>query len=1178
MTANNYPEVNPNPDFAAMEEKILVFWEKEQVFQRSVDNRPATKNGASNEFIFYDGPPFANGLPHYGHLLTGYVKDLFARYETMRGKRVERRFGWDCHGLPAEMGAEKELGISGRQAIINYGIAKFNEHCRTSVMKYAHEWEAYVTRQARWVDFKHDYKTMNITFMESVLWAFKQLYDKGLVYEAYRVMPYSWAAETPLSNFETKLDNSYREREDKAVTVAFELEKIPSVIKDFFPKLEKAYILAWTTTPWTLPSNLALAVNTEIAYNIIFKDNNCYILSANARNKAFVQKSKNDKDWNNYEFEYENAPNQKALGIVFSGSQLLGLSYQPLFPYFDDEIRKRQEAFRILDGSAFVTDTDGTGIVHMAPGFGEVDQKCCEDNGISVVVPVDGQGKYTDAICDIPWSDDGQNQIQRPDNILSLKGLNVIAETLAYDDGDKAVHISERDVKGDGKQFTGYGLANMRITRWLKANGKLFKDEKILHNYPHCWRTDQPLIYRAMPSWYVEVTRFRARAAELNRNINWIPDHVKDGQMGHMLATAPDWSISRNRFWGTPIPIWRSKSGKIKAFGSIAELEAASGQTITDLHRPYIDDIIIHENGEEFRRVEDVFDCWFESGSMPFAQVHYPFENKDWFEHHFPADFITEYVGQTRGWFNTLIMLATGIFDKEPFKNCICHGVVLDAETGLKYSKRLKNYKDPLEVINQFGADALRWLMIASPVMRGQDLMVDPQGKFIRDVVRLAIKPIWNAYNFFCLYANADGIKASFNTHSHDVMDRYILAKCKQSVETIQTALDRYDTPSATDAVSQFFEALNNWYIRRNKERFWKGEKDADKQAAYDTLYTVLTTMCKAAAPLLPLTCEEIYKTLTGEFSVHLADFPDVSAFPSDAELTRQMDFVRDVCNAALAIRNKNNIRVRLPLQSLTIVGKESFFLHKAQYEAIIRDEVNVKEIAYEPMRFEIARFKLKLDFKKLGLRLPDKVKSIIGAAKKPDKASWKMEHHYYYPVEDAPPNGEVLAPGTEITLPGWQYLAEKNELQIAPQGWVVQADEFPTPIGDLILLEDGEYEIKLDIREDLSASAQALACNDALVMLDIAMTPELEAEGTARDLVRMIQQARKDANLNVSDRIRLHIDAPAPIAAVLATHGDYIRDQTLTAEWLSDRQETPVYSIENALDEHKVVISISVL
>ncbi len=1158
----HYPDVNPNPDFPVMEREILAYWKQDGTFKKSVDTR------GSDEFVFYDGPPFANGLPHYGHLLTGFVKDAFARYQTQKGKKVERRFGWDCHGLPAEMGSEKELGITGRAAIQNFGIDKFNTHCRENVMKYAHEWENYVTRQARWVDFKNDYKTMDINFMESVLWAFKQLYDKGLIFEAHRVMPYSWAAETPLSNFETKLDNSYREREDKACTVAFELNTPPHGA----PKADKYYVLAWTTTPWTLPSNLALAVNNETTYAYcFFGDNisNCYILSLNAKaryNGLFTYEELMLEEIGKTKF---GGGSVKYEGQVL-GANLIGLSYHPLFPYF----ASHKHSFKILDGSAFVTDGDGTGIVHMAPGFGEDDQKCCEANGIEVVVPVDGQGKFTDAIFDIefpsPLAGEGQGggyalQTEQDQDtphptfprkggrLFSLKGLNVIAEP-------------------GGSKF---GLANDRIIDYLKAAGKLIKQEQIKHNYPHCWRTDQPLIYRAMPSWYVEVTKFRDRAAELNQQINWIPEHIRDGQMGHMLKTAPDWSISRNRFWGTPIPIWRAKSGKMLAVGSIKELEELSGKKVTDLHRPYIDEIKITKDGEEYNRVEDVFDCWFESGSMPFAQVHYPFENKDWFEEHFPADFITEYVGQTRGWFNTLIMLSTALFDKIPFKNCICHGVVLDAETGFKYSKRLKNYKDPLESIETFGADALRWLMLASPVMRGQDLMVDPEGKFIRDVVRLAIKPLWNAYNFFTLYANADGISAQLSVVgcqltdngqpiTDNIMDSYIIAKCNEAVEQIDKSLGAYDSPGACEAVLQFFDALNNWYIRRNKERFWKSEHDADKQAAYDTLYTVLHIMCRAAASLLPLTCEEIYRGLTsslpspsgrgqgeGSFSskvssphpnplpegegvvasVHLAEFPKIvlaEEITNQSMIVSLMESVRDICNAGLAIRNKVNIRVRQPLKSLIAVGnKMNYICDNAEFKKIISDELNVKEIISDPKGlWEVSDLKISINSQSLGKRLPAKMKQILPASKK----------------------GE------------WEKTSETT-----------------IKICDEILILGRDYLMQLEPKPEYKDKAQALSSNDALVILDTTITPELEAEGIARDIVRMIQQARKDANLNVSDRIDLYLHSETKIMAAISAHQGYILEQTLANALLGSEPQAPVYKVQNDIDSNKINISFLV-
>ena len=1006
-----YPDVDPQAKYPEIEQRILRYWREEKIFERSVEQR----SGGENEYVFYDGPPFANGLPHYGHLLTGFVKDIVPRYQTMRGRRVERRFGWDCHGLPAEMETEKQLGISGRKAIEEYGIARFNEACQKSVLRFTGEWQSYVTRQARWVDFEEDYKTMDLSYMESVLWAFKQLWDKGLIYEGYRVMPYSWALETPLSNFETRMDNSFRARQDPAVTVGFDLESRGGEPEDL-------RLLAWTTTPWTLPSNLACAVGPEIEYAVVAHDGRHYVLAS----AAIARFGK----------ELEGHEVLRTL----PGSKLVGRSYQPLFPYFVGH----SNAFRVLAGD-FVATEDGTGVVHMAPGFGEDDQRVCEANDIALVVPVDEAGRYTAEISDYV----GQNVLE----------------------------------------------ANKPIIKRLKDEGRVLQHVTYEHNYPHCWRTDTPLIYRAVNSWYVRVTEFKERMLELNQNIRWIPDRVRDGQFGKWLENARDWSISRNRFWGTPLPVWRSDDAnypRTDVYGSLDEIERDFGVRPDDLHRPFIDELT-RPNPDDptgkstMRRVPEVLDCWFESGSMPYAQVHYPFENKEWFESHFPADFIVEYIAQTRGWFYTLMVLSTALFDREPFRNCICHGVVLD-ENGQKLSKRLRNYPDPEEVCDTIGADALRWFLVSSPILRGADLQIDRDGKSIGEVVRLVVNPIWNAYYFFTLYANTDGVRAQQRTDSDSLLDRYILGKTRAMVEGVQASMDGYDLMGACQELKRFLDALNNWYIRRSRARFWAAEQDA-----YDTLFTVMVTLSKAAAPLLPFVTEEVYRGLTGERSVHLADWPDVRDWPAEAELVADMDRVRDVCSTGLSLREANKLRIRLPLRQLTVAGEGAERM--LGYRDLILDELNVKDLAVATAIEDFGSFVLQPDGRVLGPRLGQDMKKVMGAAKKGD---WQLD-----------------ADGT-ATVAGIELGPEDFKLRLAPKDGI---------------------------------ACQALPSNDMVAVLETEVTPELEAEGRARDLVRLVQQARKDADLHVSDRIRLILALDEETRAAVQTHQSYIQEQTLATE-----------------------------
>jgi isoleucyl-tRNA synthetase len=849
--------------------------------------------------------------------------------------------------------------------------------------------------------------------MESVMWAFKQLHDKGLIYQGFKVLPYCWRCETPLSNHELRMDDDvYTDRTDPSVTVRFKLET-------------GEWILAWTTTPWTLPSNLAVAVGPDIAYvTVETADGERYIL-AEERVGAYEKELAGARKLNS-----------------FRGRELLGRRYEPLFDYLTDTDKfGTGNAWRVIPSDE-VTTEDGTGVVHMAPAYGEADAAACQAAGIPIVLTIDEQGKYLPVVTD--WAGE---------------------------------HVFE---------------ANKPIIARLRQDGALVRRADYTHSYPHCWRCRNPLIYKAVSSWFVEVTKFRDRMVELNEQITWVPEHVKHGQFGKWLSNARDWSISRNRFWGSPIPVWQSDDPdypRTDVYGSLDELERDFGTRPSDLHRPSIDDLT-RPNPDDptgrstMRRVPEVLDCWFESGSMPFAQVHYPFENRDWFDSHYPGDFIVEYIGQTRGWFYTLHVLATALFDRPSFRSCVSHGIVLGND-GRKMSKSLRNYPDVNEVFDSYGSDAMRWFLMASPILRGGNLVVTSQG--IREGVRQALLPLWNSYYFFALYANAEDYQASAATDSGNVLDRYILAKTKAAVEEIGQQLDVYGVAGACQTLREYLELLTNWYIRRSRSRFWEGDR-----AALDTLWTVLETVTRAAAPLLPMTAETIWRGLTGGTSVHLEDWPDVTGWPSDDALADTMDLTRNVCSAALSLRKARQLRVRLPLASLTVAHEAAPTL--SEFADIIRDEVNVKDLVLDDDPATLGEFQLTVNPRVLGPRLGKQVQEVIRAVKA----------------------GQWTQTGDVVTAAG-------------------------------VELQPGEYELKLTAADPDSTTA--LPGSNGLIALDATVTPELIAEGTARDVVRVVQQARRDAGLDVSDRITLVVGADGAVADAVRAHAAFIAGETLATD-----------------------------
>ncbi|MBR4475955.1 MAG: isoleucine--tRNA ligase [Kiritimatiellae bacterium] len=999
--------------FPKMEEDVLAFWEKDGTFKKSLK-----KNEGGERYKFYDGPPFATGLPHYGHLLAGVIKDIVPRYQTMRGKYVERRFGWDTHGLPIEALAQDALGIAGAPEIKAIGVDKFNEQCRSMVLKYVSEWRKTVTRMGRWVDFDNDYKTMDFDFMERVWWVFKQLWNQGRVYKSHRIMPYSWKLSTPLSNFEA--GSNYKDVQDPTVTVRVKaldgLEKIEGLAGS------TVYLLIWTTTPWTLPENLMICAGAAIDY-VAVRD-----LTDEARPVYIMAKARLSTIFKK--------PEQYEIVAEFKGDALKGVSYEPIFPYFAD--KRAEGAFRVLNDD-YVTTDDGTGLVHIAPAYGEDDFRVCKAAGMNAFAdPLDDACAFTDALPE----------------------------------------YAGRFCKDCDKD----------IIKRLKAEGKLVHQATIVHSYPFCDRTDTPLIYRAIDAWYVRVEDLHERLAANNANVHWTPDYVGEKRFGNWLGEARDWNISRNRFWGSCIPVWVNEADPddMICVGSAKELEELSGEKVTDLHKHFIDKIVIRKDGKTYRRTPEVLDCWFESGSMPYAQQHYMGEGDA--TKFFPADFIAEGLDQTRGWFYTLMVLGTCLFDKSPYKNVIVNGLVL-AEDGKKMSKRLRNYPDPTKMLDTYGADAVRLYMIYSPVVRAENLKFSENG--VKQLMRDLLIPWWNAYSFFVTYANVDKFDDAEVVYpeSDNVLDKWIVSSMETLIADVTAAMDAYDLQRSIRPFVRFIEDLTNWYIRRSRRRFWKSTNDGDKLCAYRTLRYVLVQLAKVAAPFTPFIAEEIYRNLKGASdpdSVHLCDFPTANAAARDLVLERRMAAVQTVVELGRRLRADNDLKVRQPLSALRLAGADV-----AGLEDLIEDELNVKAVQFVADETELCDVSFKANFKTLGKKCGPKMKAVAAAI-----AAMKSF------------SGTATVEGVELSSE--DVLVTRN------------------PKSGLVVASEGEV----------------------VVGLETALSPELVAEGIAREFVSHVQAMRKEADFEVTQRIAVTVETDAEARAALEAHLDYVKNETLAREF----------------------------
>ncbi|MHB9152225.1 MAG: isoleucine--tRNA ligase [Spirochaetales bacterium] len=1050
-----YKSVDPKVNFPKLEEGIVQFWEERDTFKKSVSQREG-----GPEYVFYDGPPFATGLPHFGHFVPGTIKDIIPRYKTMKGFHVDRRFGWDCHGLPVENLIEKALGLNSKTDIEKYGVAKFNEACRSSVLRYVKEWRSIVTRLGRWVDFDNDYKTMDPDYMESIWWIMKELWDKGLIYEGHYILPYCPRCSTVLSTHELSL-GGYKDVHDPAITIRFKVTESPESLGQLADG--NTYLVAWTTTPWTLPSNLALALGPEIDYVCVVDGGERYILAESRLASYYKNPEKLDIAWKK------------------KGSELAGIRYEPLFPYFAD--LHAQGAFVTVLGG-YVTTEDGTGIVHTAPGFGEDDYQVLKGTGIPTVCPVDAECKFTEEVTD-------------------YQGIFV-------KDADKA--ILER----------------------LKAEGKLVKREQILHAYPHCWRCSSPLIYRAIGSWFVKIDPVKPMMIGCNKKVTWVPPHIRDGRFGKWLEGARDWAISRNRYWGNPLPIWKCETcGETVCIGSKADLEQRSGVKLHDLHKHFVDEVTFPCScGGTMRRIPEVLDCWFESGAMPYAQIHYPFEHKDDFQNHFPADFINEGLDQTRGWFYSLTVLAAALFDSQAYDACICSGLVL-AEDGKKMSKSLSNYSDPVEVINKFGADALRLFLMNSAVTRGEDLRYSDEG--VKDVLKSIIIPLWNAYGFFVTYANIDGVTAGEPDPAKidNVLDKWILSVCELMVERVSAGLEAFEMQTAIEPIIDFIDSLNNWYIRRSRRRFWKSENDGDKAQAYDTLNRVLRRLVLVAAPFMPFITEAIYQNLRTSAepeSIHLCSWPEYDARFRNPELERDMASVRHAVSMGRSLRVANDLKTRQPLASVQLVTKvaeERVVL--AAMEEILGEELNVKSIIFRDNEEELVEYSAKANFRVLGKELGKDMKLAAAEIEKLSAAQIV-----------ALLSGEPVT----VSIPGRMIALNKESVE-------VRRSEKP----GLKVLNEGTLT----------------------VALDTIVTPELLREGYVRDLIRGVQNLRKESGFEVTDRIVIDLNGDEDLKEALQEYRSLVAGETLaeSIEWVETTADSAAL-IEAGEKTWKAVIRLA--